>query len=80
MDHDDDRKTENEYENDEHFKVGIWNVKVNQISNVYYHISRMETSKVLTGKYHLLDMNVVGLVRECMYRVSGFHFWLFEGS
>ena len=35
MDHDDDRKTENEYENDEHFKVGIWNVKVNQISNVY---------------------------------------------
>lgn len=23
MDHDDDRKTENEYENDEHFKVGI---------------------------------------------------------
>ena len=26
--------------------------------DLHYHISRMETSKVLTGKYHLLDMNV----------------------
>lgn len=38
--------------------------------DLHYHISRMETSKVLTGKYHLLDMNVVGLVGECMYLIN----------
>ena len=61
MDHDDDRKTENEYENDEHFKVGIQNVKVNQISNVY----RFTLPHFQNGNFKSTDREVSLVRYEC---------------
>ena len=38
MDHDDDRKTENEYENDEHFKV--WQSEFCIVNTYFYVVTK----------------------------------------